>query len=153
MTKTKTTPHGSSSSDRPRGMATVRFATAEAEEQQFADAGGESRDSEHWPDPFKKAAKEGEGETSKSGKQVSLKVRQVTNPSRLRTEQRHLPKKTPQHLILQTHSQVLARTPLRPQQRSPPRTPPRIPTRTPRKKPLPILPSMSKITSRQEKFG
>ena len=66
MTKTKTTPHGSSSSHRPRGMATARFAATEAEEQQFEDVGGESQDSINWPDPFKKAAKEGEGETSKS---------------------------------------------------------------------------------------
>ena len=66
MTKTKTTPHGSSSSHQSRGTVTVRFATAEAEEQQFTDAGGNSQDSTLWPDPFKKAAKEGEGEKSKS---------------------------------------------------------------------------------------
>ena len=47
-------------------MATARFAATEAEEQQFEDAGGESLDSTNWPDPFKKATKEGEGETSKS---------------------------------------------------------------------------------------
>ena len=66
MTKTKTTPHGSSSSHRLRGMATVRFAATEAEEQQLEDITGESQDSTNWPDPFKKAIKEGEGETSKS---------------------------------------------------------------------------------------
>ena len=66
MTKTKTTPRGSSSSHQLRGMATARFAATEAEEQQFEDAGGESQDSTNWPDPFKKATKEVEGETSKS---------------------------------------------------------------------------------------
>ena len=50
-------------------MATAMFASsAEAEEQQFADAVGE--DTEHsqtWPDADNtKAAKQGEGETSKS---------------------------------------------------------------------------------------
>ena len=47
-------------------MVTARFATNEFEEQQFEDIGGESQDSINWPDPFKKATNEGEGETSKS---------------------------------------------------------------------------------------
>ena len=47
-------------------MVTVRFATNEFEEQQFEDVGGESQDSINWPDPFKKATNEGEGEISKS---------------------------------------------------------------------------------------
>ena len=49
MTKTKTAPHGSSSSHRPRGMATARFTSGK--EEQFEDA---------------EAAMEGEGEASKS---------------------------------------------------------------------------------------
>ena len=68
MTKTKTTPCGSSSSHRPRGMATARFTSAK--EEQFEDAGDdESQDSQDWPDvenPKQQAATEGEGETSKS---------------------------------------------------------------------------------------
>ena len=42
MTKTKQTPHGGSSSHRPGGMATARFAGTEEEaECQFTDAPGE----------------------------------------------------------------------------------------------------------------
>ena len=66
MTKTKTTPDGNSSCHWPRGMATARIATAEAEEQ-FEDAGNDSQDCRNWQDPFNpEAAKQGEGEPSKS---------------------------------------------------------------------------------------
>ena len=41
MVKTKQTPHGGSSSHRLGGMATARFAGAEEDEPQFADAPGE----------------------------------------------------------------------------------------------------------------
>ena len=41
MVKTKQTPRGGSSSHRPGGMATARFAGAEEDEPQFADAPGE----------------------------------------------------------------------------------------------------------------
>ena len=52
MMKTKTTPHGGSSSHRPRGMAAATFASTEGEaEQQFMDAPGEeTEDSQDWPD-------------------------------------------------------------------------------------------------------
>ena len=51
MTKTKQTPHEGSSSHRPGGMVTARFAGAEKEaEQQFTDAPGEeTEDSQEWP--------------------------------------------------------------------------------------------------------
>ena len=63
MTKTKTTPHGGSSSHRARGMATATFAGTEAEaEQHFQDAPGkETEDSQDWPNVM-----EGRAGTSKS---------------------------------------------------------------------------------------
>ena len=51
MVKTKQTPHGGSSSHRPRGMATARFAGAEEDEPQFTDAPEEeTEDSQKWPE-------------------------------------------------------------------------------------------------------
>ena len=53
MVKTKQTPHGGSSSHRPGGVVTTRFASAEEEaEWQFADAPGEeeTEDSQEWPE-------------------------------------------------------------------------------------------------------
>ena len=50
MVKTKLTPRGGSSSHRPRGMVTARFAGAEEDEPQFEDAlGEETEDSQDWP--------------------------------------------------------------------------------------------------------
>ena len=64
----KQTPHGSSSSHHPRGMATARLTIAE--EEQFEDAGGDkSQESQDWlnlDNPKCQAATEGESETSKS---------------------------------------------------------------------------------------
>ena len=67
--RTKQTPRGSSSSHRPKGMATVRLTgSAEGEAEQFQDAGGDkSQDSQEWPDcDNPKAAKQGRGESSKT---------------------------------------------------------------------------------------
>ena len=51
MTKSKQTPHEGSSSHRPRGMATARFAGAEEETEQQADTPGqETEDSQNWPE-------------------------------------------------------------------------------------------------------
>ena len=91
-------------------MATARFTGAEADvEQQFEDTTGEdTQDSQNWPDV----------ETLKlphKGIQVSLKVRQVTYPSRLRKEVKHLLKKPSQHHYPQTHNQVPARMTPKPQ--------------------------------------
>ena len=63
MTRTKQTPRGASSSGRPGGMLTARFASAEKEaERQFADAPGEeTEDSQEWPE-----YREGKEGTSKS---------------------------------------------------------------------------------------
>ena len=63
MTKTKQTPHRGSSSHRPGGMMTARFAGAKKEaEQQFANAPGEdTEDSQEWPDV-------GEGTSKSTGK-------------------------------------------------------------------------------------
>ena len=50
MVRTKQTPHRGSSSHRPRGMATARFAGAEETELQFEDVPGEeTEDSQDWP--------------------------------------------------------------------------------------------------------
>ena len=65
--RTKQTPRGSSSSHRPKGMATARFTgSTEAEAEQFKDTGGsKSQDSQEWLDfDNPKAAKEGKGELS-----------------------------------------------------------------------------------------
>ena len=61
MVKFKQTPHGGSSSHRPGGMVTARFAGAEEDKPQFADAPGEveTEDSQDWP-------KYGEEETGAS---------------------------------------------------------------------------------------
>ena len=51
MVKTIQTPHGGSRSHRPGGMVTARFAGAEEDEPQFADAPGEeTEDSQEWPE-------------------------------------------------------------------------------------------------------
>ena len=51
MVKTKQTTHGGSSSHRPGGMVTARFAGAEEDELQFEDAPGEeTEESQDWPD-------------------------------------------------------------------------------------------------------
>ena len=51
MVRTKQTSHGGSSSHRPGGMATARFAGAEEDELQFTDAPGEeTEDSQEWPE-------------------------------------------------------------------------------------------------------
>ena len=67
--KTKQTPHGSSSSHQPKGIATARFTSGK--EEQFKDVaeGDESQDSQKWPDlenPKCKATTQGEGEASRS---------------------------------------------------------------------------------------
>ena len=50
MVRTKQTSHGSSSSHRPGGMVTARFAGAEEDEPKFEDAPGEeTEDSQDWP--------------------------------------------------------------------------------------------------------
>ena len=58
---------------------------------------------------------------------VSPRVRQVTNPSRLKEEPKHLLKKPLQHHNPPTQNQVSARIPLMPQLRFPHRMPPRPP--------------------------
>ena len=78
----------------------MRFATAEAEEQQFADAGGDSQDSTNWPDPFKKAAKEGEGGTSKSGKTSQSEGKTCDKPQQAEEGAEVPLEENPQH---QTH--------------------------------------------------
>ena len=51
MVRTKQTSCGGSSSHRPGGMATARFASAEEDEPQFADAPGEeTEDNQEWPE-------------------------------------------------------------------------------------------------------
>ena len=51
MPRTKQTPHGGNSSHRPSGMETTRFAGAEKEAEQQADAPGEEpEDSQNWPE-------------------------------------------------------------------------------------------------------
>ena len=50
MVKNKQIPRGGSSSHKPRGMATARFAGAEETEPQFKDTPGEeTEDSQDWP--------------------------------------------------------------------------------------------------------
>ena len=126
MTKTKTTPHGSSSSHRLRGMATVRFAATEAEEQQLEDITGESQDSTNWPDPFKKAIKEGEGETSKSEGKAGDPLQQAEGGAEVPPEE-NPPAPNPSDPQPGT-----SKDPPRLQQRFPPKTPPRPPPKTQR---------------------
>ena len=85
--------------------------------------------------------------------QASREVMQVTNPSRLKEEQKHLPKKPLQHHNPPTHNLAPAGIPPMPQQKLPLRTPPRPPPKTQRRKPHPTLLSTLKVTSRQGKFG
>ena len=69
MTKTKQTPRGSSSSHRPRGMATARFTQSATVQPEDTAAGDESHDSQDWLDfdnPQGEAATQGKGEASKS---------------------------------------------------------------------------------------
>ena len=70
--RTKQTPHGSSSSHRPRGMATATFTSTQREKPEDTTAGDKSQDSQDWPD-FNKpegAAATQEGETSKATGEV-----------------------------------------------------------------------------------
>ena len=86
MVKTKQNPHGGSSSHRPGGMATARLAGAEEEaEQQFATPQGKRK---------LRTAKNGQNMEKREQVQVSPQVKQVTNPSRWKEDQRYLPKKT-----------------------------------------------------------
>ena len=131
-------------------MATATFTGAEADAaQQFEDTPGEeTEDSQDWQITVKMPHKEKVKQV-----QVSPKVRQGTNPSRLKEEPKHILKKPLQQHNPPTHNQVPARIPLIPQQRFPLRTPSRPPPKTRRRKPHPILLRMSKVTSRQGKFG
>ena len=90
----KDNPHGVKSHC-PRGMAAARFAggTEADPEEQYKDAPGEdTEDSQDWLDLEKKPQK---GKVKQV--QVSPRVRQVTNSSRLKEEQKNLPKKSLQH--------------------------------------------------------
>ena len=76
-----------------RGMAAARFTSGvEADpKEQYEDAPGEETAKTGWiwiKKPHKGKVKQ---------VQVSPRVRQVTNPSRLMEEQKHLPKKSLQH--------------------------------------------------------
>ena len=71
--RTKQTSHGSSSSHRPRGMATATFTGAQREKPKDTIAGDESQDSQDWPDldnPEGAAATQ-KGETSKTTGEVA----------------------------------------------------------------------------------
>ena len=70
--RTKQTPRGSSSSHRPRGMATAMFTSTQREKPEDTTAGDESQDSQDWPDFDKPegAAATQEGETSKTTGEV-----------------------------------------------------------------------------------
>ena len=70
--RTKQTPHGSSSSHRPRGMATATFTGTQREKPEDTTAGDESQDSQDWPDldnPEGAVATQ-KGETSKTTGEV-----------------------------------------------------------------------------------
>ena len=125
-------------------------------EQQQEVAGGETEDSQDWPDI--EETTQGFAGSSKSKGETG------TNPSRLKEEHRHLPKKSHQYQRPVTRNQAPARTsprtPLRPQLRILPRTPPRaqlrIPPRTPPKNLRKIhqhLQNMLKHTDRQASYG
>ena len=138
MTKTKTTPHGGSKSHHPRGMATATF-TGSAPRLILSS-------STRMPQVKKlRTAKTGRNMVKKPHKgkvkqvQVSPRVRQVTNPSRLKEEPKHLLKKPLQHQNPPTQNQVPARIPPMPQPRFPPRTPLRPPPKTQMRKPHPTL--------------
>ena len=95
MVRTKQTPRGNNKSHHPKGMATVTFSggtEADPKQQQQEDSGKDTEDSQNWP----KYGEE-EGTTQGLQVQVSPKVRQVTNPSRLKERQRPLLRKPNQH--------------------------------------------------------
>ena len=148
MVKTKTTPRGGKS-HRPKGMATATFTsgTDADPEQQFQHAsGGDTEDSQDWPEYGEEATQEeGEASTSKSKGKTGDQPKQE--------EQMPLPRKLPQHQNLPIRNQVPARIPLMPQLRFPSRTPPSQPSKTPMRKPHQTLWIMSKLTNRQEKYG
>ena len=82
MTKTKQTPHGSSNSHRPRGMATARFTGTQREKSEDTTAGDESQDSQDWPDLHnpERAAATQEGETGKTTGEVEQAEEEATAP-------------------------------------------------------------------------
>ena len=90
--RTKQTPHGSSSSHRPKGMAAARFTGIEEEQFKDATGGDKSQDSQTWLDidnPKCEAATQGEGETSKSAGKTG------TQPSQAEGEAPAPPKENP----------------------------------------------------------
>ena len=120
--RTKQTACGSKSQC-PKGMATATFprgTDADPEQQQSQVAGGDTEDSKDWLDVLEEPT-QGVASTGK------LKVRQVTKPSRLKEEHRHLSKKFHQHQNPVIQNQVPAKTPLMPQLRLTLRTPPNPP--------------------------
>ena len=72
-----------------------------------------------------RTARNGQDKVKRKQVQVSQQVKQVTNPSRWKEEQRHLLKKIHHHP--QTHKLARVKIPPTPQQQFPPRTPPRTP--------------------------
>ena len=114
--RTKQTAHGSKA-QHPKGMATAMFSsgTDVDPEQQQEVAGGDTEDSQDWPDV--EETTQGVAGSSKSKGETG------DQPSRLKEEHRHLPKKSCQNQSPVTRNQAPARTPPMPQLRIPPRTP------------------------------
>ena len=122
MVRTKQTSHGGSSSHRPGGMATARFAGAEEDEPQFADASGEeTEDSQEWPEY-------GEEETgaSKSTGKAGDQPQQAEGGPEVPPEENSPPPVNPTPGTSKDPPLALVRTPPMPHQQFPLRTPPRI---------------------------
>ena len=123
MIKTKQTPGGGSSSHRPGGMVTARFAGAEEDELQFEDAPGEeTEDSQEWPEY-------GEEETgaNKSTSKAGDQPQQVEGRPEVPPEENPPPPVNPTPGTSKDQPLVLVRILPMPNQQFLPRTPPRIP--------------------------
>ena len=145
------TPRGGSKSHCSEGMAAATFAGGTEEEpdstQQLQEAPGKGGDdSQDWL-AYSEGATQGKAGTSKSKGETG------DPPQQAEGEALAPPEEIPRVPNPQTQHQVPARIPLMPQSRYPPKTPPQLTPKTQRKKTHPHLLAMSKVTSRQGKFG
>ena len=123
MVRTKQTPHGGSSSHRPRGMATARFAGAEEDEPQFKDSPGEeTEDSQEWP----QYGEEKSGASKSTGK-AGDQPQQVEGGPEVPPKENPPPPVNPTLALVKILPLAPVRIPPMPHQQFPPRTPPRIP--------------------------
>ena len=142
MTRTKQTPHGGSSSCRPRGMAAARFPNPEGEPVQQGATGEDTKDSQDFLDVFEDAPEKGENPgTSKSEGKPGDQPKQVEGGAEAPPKENPPPPTDP-----------LPGTSKEPTD-APEEVPTQDPTQEAEEETPPIVTAYIKGTSRQGKFG